>query len=430
MILSTCFAAWYSHQHQFSSIIIGVGLCFLAYFLVLRYHKLSFRGILIIGISCRISLLFFFPKLSDDVYRFFWDGILIQNGINPYGVLPNQVLNQFESLNDLIYQKLNSPEYFTIYPPVAQWFFGLSAKSVSIVQFSMVMKALMIAVEVIGMYYAAKSLRLLGKPLHLLAIYYLCPLVMLEGIGNLHFEVVMMAMLSISIYFHLKEDYLSSALFFALSVGAKLMPLMLLPYFLIHLNPKNSIKFFSGMAVFGIFIFYPLLVCDYIPSMLHSVDLYFRKFEFNASIYFILRELGQIISGYNLIRFIGPLLGIITVVVNLKTAIYANRIPSYTYYRYSCNAWFIYLLLATTVHPWYLISLVFLSIYTEAYKLVLVWSLLVFLSYSLYDIVWSRYHYILIGIEYSLLAIAYLYWSKKKTNPFINIHPMTFQTSK
>jgi len=46
--------------------------------------KLGFKQILLISLLFRLVLLFSTPNLSDDYYRFIWDGELISNGNNPY----------------------------------------------------------------------------------------------------------------------------------------------------------------------------------------------------------------------------------------------------------------------------------------------------------------------------------------------------------
>jgi len=78
--------------------------------------------IFLVGLVFRIAWLFGFPQLSDDVYRFIWDGNLIHQGINPYAYVPLEILNERlipigENVENLYYQ-LNSPHYYSIYPPI------------------------------------------------------------------------------------------------------------------------------------------------------------------------------------------------------------------------------------------------------------------------------------------------------------------------
>jgi hypothetical protein len=49
-----------------------------------------------------LLLLFAVPALSDDFYRFVWDGRLLFNGINPYTILPADFINSIDlQLSDL-----------------------------------------------------------------------------------------------------------------------------------------------------------------------------------------------------------------------------------------------------------------------------------------------------------------------------------------
>ena len=72
-------------------------------------------------------LLFAFPNLSDDIYRFVWDGNLIGLNINPYGSMPSELVGQNNpGLSMDLYAQMNSPDYYTIYPPVTQLIFYIS----------------------------------------------------------------------------------------------------------------------------------------------------------------------------------------------------------------------------------------------------------------------------------------------------------------
>jgi len=61
-------------------------VAFLAYGFIV--FKLSWKVLLGIAFGLRFLAIFCFPGLSDDIYRFLWDGWLITEGVNPYAFLP------------------------------------------------------------------------------------------------------------------------------------------------------------------------------------------------------------------------------------------------------------------------------------------------------------------------------------------------------
>ena len=70
--------------------------CFALTFIVSK--KLSLNEILFFGISFRLVLLFAYPWLSDDFYRFIWDGLVIGENINPYEYTPSELMKKGEIL--------------------------------------------------------------------------------------------------------------------------------------------------------------------------------------------------------------------------------------------------------------------------------------------------------------------------------------------
>ncbi|MEL6718570.1 MAG: hypothetical protein AAFP82_07630, partial [Bacteroidota bacterium] len=158
-----------------------------------------------VAVILRFALLFGLPNLSDDIYRFIWDGRLLQNGINPFDHLPSYYLQQGilpEGITQELYQQLNSPEYYTIYPPIAQLSFYIATWLFpnSILGSAIVMKLILFAFECGNVWLLLRLLPLFGFAQRNVLIYALNPLLVLEITGNLHFEGAMIFFLLLAIY--------------------------------------------------------------------------------------------------------------------------------------------------------------------------------------------------------------------------------------
>ena len=80
---------------------------------------------LILGwaVMFRLSVLWVTPGfLSDDIYRYVWDGLVQHAGINPYHYPPEAPELGFLR-DDTIFPMINRKWALTIYPPAAQLFF-------------------------------------------------------------------------------------------------------------------------------------------------------------------------------------------------------------------------------------------------------------------------------------------------------------------
>jgi hypothetical protein len=73
------------------------------------------------ALAFRITLLIAEPSLSDDIYRYLWDGKVQSHGLNPYSYPPEA--RELEFLRDFYYEGVNHKGVRTIYPPFAQFFF-------------------------------------------------------------------------------------------------------------------------------------------------------------------------------------------------------------------------------------------------------------------------------------------------------------------
>ncbi len=291
-----------------------------------------------------------------------------------------------------------SPENYTCYPPLNQFFFFIAAflSPQSIFGSIIILRIFMILADVGTIFIGRKILKKLNLPESNILLFALNPFIIIELTGNLHFEGITIFFLILAIYYLINDKFMKSAVWMAFSISVKLIPLIFIPLFLKKLGQFNLLKYFIISGIVSILLFIPFLSSGLIENFMSSIDLYFRKFEFNASFYYIIRWIGFELKGWNIIQKVGPLLGLtVFVIVMLFAMIPKNQIPR----RLMVSMLFsisTYYFLSTTVHPWYIAIPLIISVFTQ-YRFVLVWSFVVMLSYSTYgnDIFQENYWFIL-----------------------------------
>ena len=131
--------------------------------------KLAFRQIIFVAVLFRLVLLFSTPNLSDDYHRFIWDGELISSGYNPYEFKPvEQKFNNPKdaiTLKDQALNKMNSKEYYSVYPPGSQVIFGVVsyASGNNSYQFVILLRLLLIGFDIGVILILAKLLKWFSK---------------------------------------------------------------------------------------------------------------------------------------------------------------------------------------------------------------------------------------------------------------------------
>lgn len=364
---------------------------FLLYGIAVRYQAdAPFQWLIGVAILFRLLGMLHLPNLSDDVYRFIWDGRLLAHGYNPFLYLPREILSgdiaTQADLTPALFQKLNSPDYYTVYPPLLQGWFAVAAifgKTELATVFWLRLPIFLGEMATFWLLY--QLLKFLGKDeadtRRGVLLYALNPLVIVELVGNLHYEGLTICFLLAGLYFYFKQKQTASASFLALAAGVKLLPLIFVPALLDKDNWWKSLKYtLTTGAVFllpFLFFFNPAIV----ENVSTSLDLYFRRFEFNASLYYLLREIGTRLLGYNPIATIGPFLGLIAAALILYFS-WAKKLHFSLPERW-LFALTAYLLCATTVHPWYVAPLIALSVLTR-FRFPIGWSVVLPLTYVAY----------------------------------------------
>lgn len=364
-----------------------------------------------LAILLRLSLLAATPNLSDDCYRFIWDGRLILQGMNPFDQTPRALM---PGQDEALFAQLNSPDYHTVYPPVAQLVFALSVWLFpkSLMGAMVMLKVIHAAIDIVALWLLARLVKKWELPRRQVLIYALNPLIIIELTGNLHFEGAMVCLLALALIWMEGGKWYRSAWAFAGAIGAKLLPLMFLP-FLIRRMKWPKVFYWSSLLGAGLLIlFLPMLNSVFFSNMGSSLGLYFRSFEFNAGFYYLARWVGFQLKGYNLIHAIGPAFALLTFLLIIGLAWREKRTDVRNLPLVWLGAITIYLLFSTTVHPWYLALPVFFSALTS-FRFPLLWSALAPLSYLAYlspevkELPWVGW------VEYSLV-LGMLAWEYRR----------------
>lgn len=376
----------------------------------------NFKFLLVVAILSRLIFIVATPNLSQDFYRFIWDGYLNQLGINPYLYSATEIVNQ-----NLAQQMPNQQQLYegmgwlsqgnnSNYPPINQLFFVLGNwfPGRSILSSVIGMRFFIILADIGIIYYGRQLLKAFQLPENSIFLYALNPLIIIELTGNLHFESIMIFFIIFSLYLLHKGKWFRSAICFAFAISTKLIPVLLLPFFikwfLKHHNLKSLIGFYTVIGITVLLLFLPFISSDFITNYSKTTALWFNYFEFNASIYYIARAIGYSISGYNQIAIIGKGLALLIFIIVWSLALFRKVNNMQQLIVNMLLGLTVYFLLSTTVHPWYLATLVLLSVFSN-YKYPLIWSMVIILSYLAYANADNIENLWLVVLEYAVVFL-------------------------
>ena len=412
-------------REDFPKLVALFAALFFFLFKLIQFKKWNFKFLLVTGVLCRLVFMVATPNLSQDFYRFIWDGELVNQGINPYLFTPNQLIGnpEFHIPNaSALHEGMGSlsARHFSNYPPVNQVIFAISTflGYGSILGSIIWMRLLIIAADIGILYFGRKLLQHFNQSPHLIFWYFLNPLVVIELTGNLHFEGVMLFFFLWAMYLISSGKYIKAAPIYAASILVKLVPVLFLPIFLRFLGLKKSSLFYTLVGLSALLFLLPFYNAQLIGNYSQTIGLWFSNFEFNAGIYNLVKHLG--ISHFEakpwiLIKEYGTFVKVITMVLILAMAFLRKHERPLHLVGSMLFVLTIYYFLSSTIHPWYLTFLLGLSIFTT-YRFTILWSTLIILSYYAYSQPDFKENLWLLSLEY-LLVFGYLgYEIVKKHN--------------
>ena len=174
----------------------------------------------------RLSVLPFEPRLSDDMYRYVWDGRVQAEGINPYRHIPaDPALARLR--DEAIYPKINRRDYApTIYPPAAQVvFLAVTRVSESITW----VKAAFVAFEAVGVWAVVALLASFGLPRGRVLLFAWHPLLVWEIASSGHLDALMICLVCLALLARRRGRDGVAGFVLACAALTKFFPLVLAP---------------------------------------------------------------------------------------------------------------------------------------------------------------------------------------------------------
>ena len=393
------------------------GILFVLFWSIHRQIK-TWKQLLLLGLLFRLVFICATPNLSQDFYRYLWDGNLMGMGINPYLHTPKEVVELVQfPFSSVLYEKMGflSNVNYSNYPPLSQYLFqGMAFFSQKNLFGGIIfLRFIYFMFEMLLFFLGKNLIKTLKLSPNLASWYFLNPRLIIETYGNLHGEGVMCGIFLLGLGFLFQKRVFFSALLFGISIAFKLFPLLFLPLFYFYFRRKRRLLFF-GIITTTVFLFFlPFSNENTALNYWKTLNLWFNTFEFNASLFYLLRAIGFELVGFNIIKIVGLIMPFF-LITSIGYISLRNRNPTdiqiLKNLLWVCS---LYLFTATTVHPWYVISLVALGL-LSGYLFPLVWSATVFLSYTAYGSPEVEESAIALVLEYSIVyaCLAYELWKK------------------
>ena len=313
------------------------------------------------AVVLRLTLFPALPDLSDDLYRYVWDGWLLVSGISPYRFVPaDEALQALHA--DFLFPLLNSPAFHSVYPPLSQLIFAPAGWAYEVFGWptaAFVAKGGFLLLETAGVFLLYRALRTLGRPARHLALYAWNPLVLVVVAGGGHTEggmVLGMGILALGVAAQAPRTAWIGLVLAGLVTGIPLvLAPLLLRYHLGRMGTRQALTAPLPALGLGAVLTLPFLPGGMLEAALRSADLYVRLFEFNAGLYFLAKEAGMALTGEDPSKVIGPAFRLAFLAAAAGVWVRWPVGTARDLLRGCLVLLGLYLVLATTVHPWYLV---------------------------------------------------------------------------
>lgn len=335
-------------------VLVGGSLATTLALVVLRGREpLTTRQVLWGAVVLRLAFLPLLPGLTDDLYRYIWDGLLQGEGINPYRYAPNhEALAEYQSA--VIYDRLNSASYYSVYPPLSQLAFavgGWAHDSGWTVSYY-VLKGMFVGAELGGVWVLSRL-----TSARTLLLYAWNPLVLIETAGQGHVETLLVPCL-LGLVWAVRHGRGRLASVAVAAAGlVKLYPFVLWPFLL---RRYGWTAVWPG-GLLAIAVSLPYAAPYTLPHIKASVDLFAHLFEFNAGPYYFFKHVAWLATGTDWSKVVGPTFRYVFLAL-LPGLYLLDARRDWSMRRAAFLTVGLFLVLSSTVHPWYIVPLLALGV--------------------------------------------------------------------
>jgi len=330
------------------------------------------------------------PALSDDLYRYLWEGRLWLLGENPYRAPPDDP--SLASLRDALWEPINNKSLASIYPPLLQLLFAVSSslggQVWTIKLFALL--GLLGSVAIVA--------RVTKRPRAALALG-LNPLALSETALNGHFDFFVGGLLLAAAVSLGRRAFRSASFATCVAVGLKVVGLVLIPLFWRRPRVLVATLCASGMLLL------PMLLSRAPADPTSGPGQFAVRWQGNDSLFAVVRMLARQAMEPEVAALVSRLVVGITM---LGITVIVARSGQRPLESARALIWAV-LLLSPQVHPWYLGWLLPLELACSG-RAGVAWSALVLAAYAPLDRwvtegVWEMPLWVQ-SAEYLLLAVA------------------------
>lgn len=306
---------------------------------------------LILVISLLARILMIGMPVSDDIYRYLWEGKIIVAGESPYQYPADH--SQYISLRDSYWNEMNHKDKLTAYPPLAELMFAVIS---NIAYSPLAFKALFILADLCLIWVLISILTLRGADVRASLLYALNPLALFAIAGEAHFDVMLILAMMLSILCVEKKSFIWAWIWLGIAIQIKIVAVVLIPLFLWRCHWRYAWLIFIPLLLPSVYFI------DSLPGLFQGLWAFGGTNAFNGPIH---GPISYLLDG-NIkwaTRIIVVLFGLVTLWV-----LWSIKTPAKAAYLLIASL----VLLSPVVHYWYILWVIpFVTLYPSSSWLIL-----------------------------------------------------------